>query len=214
MERKKAPFIAFEGIDKCGKGTQARLAAYELARKWDNSVLFAEPNDRENPTGRYIREVLQHKRPAPPIPDFQRLFVFDRAQDTVCRVLPALERGIPVVAERFALSTIAYGMLQGKAADYVQMHRDVLGPWLRWPDVTIILDIPAEVAIQRLAKEKKESELFQKLEPLTKIRAAYRALANRMSEWAPEMRIKLLNADNETKIVTRDVQAVLQPYLS
>ena len=145
----KPPFVAFEGIDKSGKGTQSLIAKDMLHRAWGDCIHFSEPNDRDSMIGRHIRKILKHELPAPAPRNFQRLYVIDRAQDTVSIVLPALGRGIPVVAERFALSTIAYGSLQDSPEEYVRMHREVLGPWLCWPDLTVIIDIPGPPIIMR-----------------------------------------------------------------
>lgn len=213
MTKIRVPFIAFEGIDKCGKGTQSLLAANVLKSAWGDVVHFSEPNDRDSMVGRHIRKILKHEYPAPPIPDFQRLYVIDRAQDTVSTVLPALRAGIPVVAERFSLSTIAYGSLEGSTDEYVRMHEEVLGPWLRWPDVTIILDLPAEEAMRRLAREKGKPELFEKLDSLTRIRRAYLDLAEDSKRWAPDMNVIVLDADYPVLTVQEKVAAALTPYL-
>ena len=213
MTENSPPFVAFEGIDKCGKGTQSLLAKDLLRRVWGDVVHFSEPNDRDSMVGRHIRKILEHELPPPALSDFQRLYVIDRAQDTVCTVLPALERGIPVVAERFAMSTIAYGSLSGHADDYVQMHQEVLGAWLRWPDLTIILDLPAEQAMTRLALEKGKPELFEKMEALTRIRQAYLDLAKDSERWAPDMKVVVVDADYQVPAVAKKVAAVLAPYI-
>jgi len=212
MGEKVPPFVAFEGIDKCGKGTQSLKAVDFLRKAWGNCVFFREPNERDNHTGRLIRRILQHELPAPPNQAFQRLFVIDRAEDTVCTVLPGLEHGRPVVADRFALSTIAYGALTGQAETYIWMHRDVLGPWLRWPDVTILMDIPTEVAMQRLSQERGTPELFEKLESLAKIRQAYLDIAATSRTWAPDMRVEVINGDRPVDIVAAEIQKLLAPY--
>ncbi|HUO75528.1 MAG TPA: dTMP kinase [Candidatus Paceibacterota bacterium] len=206
------PFIAFEGIDKCGKGTQSLKAVDFLRGVWGNVVFFREPNERDNHTGRLIRRILQHELPAPANDALQRLFVIDRAEDTVCTVLPGLEHGRPVVADRFALSTIAYGALTGCADLFIAMHREVLGPWLRWPNLTVLMDIPAEVAMQRLARERGAPELFEKLESLAKIRQAYLDIAASSRAWAPDMRVEVINGDRPVDTVAAEIQMILAPY--
>jgi len=213
-DRGKPPFIALEGIDKCGKGTQTQKVLNMLREVWGNAVFFREPNERDNLTGRLIRRILLHELPAPPNEELQRLFVMDRAVDTVCTVLPGLEHGRPVVADRFALSTIAYGALTGDAMRYVQMHREVLGSWLRWPDLTIILDIPPEVAMERLARQEgRRAELFEQVEKLRKIRMAYLMLSTSSRDWAPEMRVEVINGNRPVDVVAADIRSILTPYL-
>jgi len=208
----KPPVVAFEGIDKSGKGTQSLIAADCLRRAWGDCVHFSEPNDRDSMIGRHIRKILKGEFPAPALKDFQRLYVIDRAQDTVATVLPALERGIPVVAERFALSTIAYGSLTRPAEEYVQMHREVLGPWLRWPDLTVIIDIPVDVALERLAKERGAPELFERADKLMRIRSAYLSFAQLDADWARAMNITVVDGLGTVPEVAERVAAVLAPF--
>ncbi len=208
-----APFIAFEGIDKSGKGTQSRIAAERLKGAWGTVVHFSEPNDRESLIGRHIRKILKREEPMPPMMDLQRLYVLDRAQDTVSTVLPALARGVPVVAERFALSTIAYGMLNGSMEQFVALHREVLGPWLRWPDHTIIIDISAELAMERLSREQATPQYFEKLERLQQARANYNVLARLSSGWAPAMLVTVVDGEGTPDEVSERIASVLAPYL-
>ena len=210
----QAPFVAFEGIDKSGKGTQSRRAAGRLKQAWGEVVFFSEPNDTDSMVGRYIRRVLKHEIPAPPLESFQRLYVMDRAQDTVCTVLPALERGIPVVAERFALSTIAYGSLSGDFWTYVRMHEQVLGPWLRWPDLTVFIDISVETAMERLARESGRPEYFERADKLARIREAYLQLMGTSKLFAPDMRTVVVDGEGTPDEVEARVTDVLAPYLS
>lgn len=211
MSSRKPPFVAFEGIDKSGKGTQSLIAADLLKAAWGDVVHFSEPNDRDSLIGRHIRKILKGEEPVPQASEFQRLYVIDRAQDTVATVLPALARGIPVVAERFALSTIAYGMLANSKDVYVGMHRDVLGTWLRWPDLTMLIDIPASVAMDRLAREKGRAQHFEKKGKLIRIRDAYLQLADH-HEFAPDMQVAVVDGIGSVAEVADRVADVLRAY--
>jgi dTMP kinase len=209
----KAPFIAFEGIDKSGKGTQSLIAADLLKAAWGDVVHFSEPNDRDSLIGRHIRKILKREESFPPtLADFQRLYVIDRAQDTVSTVLPALAKGIPVVAERFAMSTLAYGMLEGDMRDFVRMHHEVLGSWLRWPDLTIVIDIPAVLAMERLGREKGKPEYFERADRLSRIRNNYATLAASAREWAPGMRVVGVDGVGSVQEVAQRVADILKPY--
>ena len=118
--------------------------------------------------------------------------------------------GSPVVADRFTLSTIAYGSLTQDVETYVQMHRDVLGPWLRWPDLTIILDISADEAMRRLGLEGGKPELFERADKLSRIRSAYLALPEAMRQFAPTMRVVVVNGEQDKDVVFADVQRTVQ----
>jgi len=179
--------IVFEGIDCCGKENQVARTRWWLADTTETKevsqqvVIGREPTDEWSPIGRYIRSILQKRTPFPGNLELQRLFIVDRAQDLVCRIKPQLAQGIIRLQDRYALSTIAYGMLDGEAEQYIRLHQEIIGVNMCWPDLTIVLDISAEEAVRRQAGRdgKPEAELFEKRELLEKIRVNYLTLAQR-----------------------------------
>jgi dTMP kinase len=207
---KKVPFVAFEGIDKCGKGTQSLRVAEFLADIYGSVFHFHEPNYEASMVGKHIQRILQRELPAPDLEAFQRLYVINRAEDTVCGVLPALEAGTPVVADRFVLSTVAYGSLTQDAETYVNMHREVLGPWLTWPDLTIIIDISAKEAMRRLELEGGKPELFERADKLSRIRTAYLSLEAPMRMHAPQMKIAIISGEQSESSVFNDVRKEIE----
>jgi dTMP kinase len=137
--------IALEGIDGCGKSTQARALAGALG-----ATLTFEPG--ATPVGARLRQLLLAPEAPPPSPRAEALLmVADRAEH-VTRVLePALVTGEWVVSDRYAASTIAY-QGYGQGLDPV-----ALGELARWAtdglaaDLSILVDISVEVAATRLA---------------------------------------------------------------
>lgn len=103
--------IAFEGIDRCGKRTQMAKLEEEMRIHGRAVLTLSEPNDELNHLGRHIRDILLKKRPAPSPFEFQRFFVIDRAVDLICHISRMLEQAEFVLIERYAYSTLAYGML-------------------------------------------------------------------------------------------------------
>ncbi len=137
-------FIAFEGGEACGKSTQAA----HLARALD-AVLTREPGGTA--IGARIRElVLGRDTVALDARAEALLMAADRAQHVAEIVEPALAAGRHVVTDRFAGSSIAYqGYGRGLPVDEV---RD-LSLWATggvWPDLVIVLDVPAPEATRRL----------------------------------------------------------------
>ena len=141
-----ARFIAFEGGEASGKSTQAARLAEALS-----AVLTREPGG--TPAGRRIRELLLDPATGDLDPRAEALLMAaDRAQHVAEVVRPALEAGRHVVTDRFVDSSLAYqGHARGLDVDEVRR----LSVWatrdLR-PDLIVLLDVPVEVAAERLAR--------------------------------------------------------------
>jgi len=151
-------FIVLEGIDGCGKTTVAKL----LAKKIENTLITKEPTA----ASKKIHAVLRHRAVAPSPLDFQRLYIADRLAHIQNVIKPALAAGKTVVCQRYALSTFAYGTAFGVS------QKDLEHDFLK-PDATFLLDLPAELAMERIASRKENVEYFEKKEKLEKIRKKY-----------------------------------------
>src|SRR3989338_2355735 len=103
-------FIAFEGLDGSGSSTQAQLLAKRLEKKGKKVLVTKEPTS-DNPTGKLIRSVLQHRQKMSP-QELQRLFTEDRAEHLKNVIEPALAAGTTVITDRYLFSTLAYGALE------------------------------------------------------------------------------------------------------
>lgn len=180
MGNTKGLLIAFEGIDGAGKFTQLQKTKEWLEDSWGFIVNWSsEPNDTSSPLGVMIRKILKRELPKPEDSlEFQRMYILDRAQDIFVYIKPNIEKEKHIyLIERFGLSTIAYGMLAGKPADFfIEMHKQVLGTSLIWPDLTILLDLPAKTAIERISKSRDTKQLFEKEKILEEVRENYLSL--------------------------------------
>jgi dTMP kinase len=135
--------IAFEGIDGCGKSTQARILAESLG-----ALLTYEPGD--TPLGAGLRELILHSDGALS-PRAEALMVAaDRAQHVDEVLEPALASGRWVVTDRFDGSTLAYQGF-GRGLDEGQL-RSMLGFATSGlhPDLSVLVDVPLEVARARV----------------------------------------------------------------
>lgn len=140
-------FIAFEGGEACGKSTQSSLLATALG-----AVLTREPGGTT--IGGSIRSLVLD--PATVGLDARAealLMAADRAQHVAEVVEPALSAGRHVVTDRFAGSSIAYqGGGRGLPPDEIRR----LSEWATngvWPDLIVLLDVPASVAEDRLQRD-------------------------------------------------------------
>jgi dTMP kinase len=141
-------FITFEGGDGAGKSTQIRLLATRLQNSGRTVVTTREPGG--TPTAETIRRLLLSGLAEPLGAEGEAvLFAAARADHVDQIIRPALERGDWVLSDRFVDSTRVYQ--GGAGADETLLNaleRVAVGSTL--PDLTIILDIPAELGLERV----------------------------------------------------------------
>ena len=197
-------FITFEGIDGSGKSTQARRLAETLRARGDDVVLTREPGGA--PGAEDIRRLLVEGDPDRWSPETEiLLFTAARRDHLENTIQPALDRGATVISDRFADSTRVYqGAARGDLRDLVdRLHDMMIG---RDPDLTIIIDMDPEIALERgLARQSGEDRFedmgsgFQR-----RLRDGFLALA----EEAPE-RTRLIDGNRSEDAVAGDVLAVV-----
>ena len=159
-------FLSLDGIDGCGKSTQCRLLADWLRGRGYKVTTCRDPGGTA--LGDQLRTLLLDSA-TPRTPEAETLlFMASRAQLVAEVIRPALDRGEVVVSDRYLLSTVAY-----------QGHGKGLDPFAIWqvggfgchgfrPDLTLVLDLPVEVAFARLNRpsDRMESlgeEFFEKV---------------------------------------------------
>jgi dTMP kinase len=209
---KRAPgrgrFISFEGGEGSGKSTQIRLLAERLDAAKLRAIVTREPGG--SPGAEIIRHLLLSGMGKLLGPDAETLLFAAARDDHVRTVIkPALSQGVWVLCDRFSDSTRAYQGRLGKVAPEIMnaMERVTIGDLK--PDLTIILDVPVEVGMQRAAArrgsgapdrfEAEDVKFHQQL------RDAYRQIA------ADEpKRCVLVDANADANTVAASVWAVLR----
>jgi dTMP kinase len=155
-------FIVLEGVDGCGKTTQAKLLKKWLEKKGYEVLLTAEPTMSK--IGKFIREVLSGASEVDP-KTLALLFTADRYEHLRNEVEPALSEGKVVISERYYHSTITYQEAQGVERNWLlEMNK-----FARKPDITIFLDIDPKLG----AKRTKTQEIFEKEDFLERVRENY-----------------------------------------
>jgi dTMP kinase len=144
-------FISFEGLDGCGKTTQARLLADALEAEGHSVVRVREPGG--TPLGERIRRLLLDPGEAIAPAAEALLYAAARAQLVRDVIRPALERGDHVVADRFIDSSLAYqGVARDLGVDQV-LEANSLATGGLLPDRTVLLRLPVTEAVTRRGTE-------------------------------------------------------------
>lgn len=168
---KKNLFLAFEGIDGCGKSTQAKLLADALEKAGHKVYLTCEPT--ESPIGTIIRNIFSRKMEADDRV-IAGLFVADRLDHILNKtngLLKKLEEGYTVITDRYYFSSYAY---QGAhiPMDWVIQANSLSAELLR-PDLNIYIDISPERSMQRIQAGRTQADLYETLENLQSVRNNY-----------------------------------------
>ncbi len=142
-----AALVTLEGIEGCGKSTQAGLLAAHLEDRGLDAVLTCEPGGTR--VTAEIRRLLAD--PASELDPRAELLLFlaDRAQHVTEVIRPALERGAVVICDRYSDSTIAY---QCHGRGHERALVDELNAWAAGqlvPDLTLWIDCEIEIGLER-----------------------------------------------------------------
>ncbi|MCR5632627.1 MAG: dTMP kinase [Eubacterium sp.] len=182
-------FITMEGPDGSGKSTQiSRLKEY-LEKEGYNVLITREPGGTV--ISEAIREIILNKdfTEMSPVTEMM-LYASARAQLIAEVVGPAIDNGTAVISDRFVDSSLVYqGMARGLGVDTVyEINKVAIGDYM--PDVTFMLDLPAEIGISRKKDQKELDRMeLESLEFHKKVAEGYRSLAAKFPD-----RIKTIDA--------------------
>lgn len=162
--RGKSLFICVEGLDGCGKTTQAKLLVKRLRKSGYNAVYTAEPT--RGKIGKFIRKYCLHgeKRISAIIEAL--LFAADRFEHVENEIIPALNEGKIVVSDRYVYSSLAYQGAAGLDLEWVEL----LNKHALRPKLAVLIDVEPEIVIQRLKPKK---SVMENLEIQRKVREVY-----------------------------------------
>jgi dTMP kinase len=196
----KAKFITFEGVDGAGKSTGLEWFADALRQRGIDLLVTREPGG--TPLGEQLRTILLNQ---PMHIETEAMLMFAARREHVEQVIrPALQRGTWVISDRFSDASFAYqgggrGVPLGKLEQLEQwVHGDLQ------PDLTLLFDIPIEVARQRLSGnlsldrfEQEKGEFFER------VRQAYLARAAKSAG-----RITVINAGKTLIEVNKELSNI------
>lgn len=170
-------FITFEGIDGVGKSTQLDLLQQWLEGRGREVMRTLEPGGTE--LGQEIRHLLLHRKGDVAARAEALLYAADRAHHVATKIRPALAEGKVVLSDRYFDSSVAY---QGAARELDVDEVRNISLWAvdnLIPDLTVLLDLDAEAAIQRRNKTGTEPDRLEreKVDFFARARAQYLELA-------------------------------------
>lgn len=201
--------ITFEGIEGCGKSTQAKLLHEFFLANGRDAVLTREPGWGH--MGNLIRALILDERELELDPVAELcLFCADRAQHVKDFIVPALKDGKLVICDRYFDSTVVY-QGYGRKLDMRFVNKIAKASTLGTiPEITLLLNLPVRKGLARLKGRGDLTKMdSEPLEFHEMIRQGYMVLARREPE-----RIIKINADREAGLIHEDIKSTVLGRLS
>jgi dTMP kinase len=191
-------FLVLDGTEGSGKSTQARMLADRLSAQGFEPVMTRDPGTTG--VGERVRAILLDPGTgAISMRCEMLLYMAARAQMMQQIILPALSAGKIVICDRFVSSTLAYQLGgDGLTATDIRNVGEVAIRG-RWPDLTVLLDMPAEKSLARVKGPKDRIEQ-RALAYHQQVRANYLAQAD-----ADPRRFRVIDADRAIEVVSAAV---------
>jgi dTMP kinase len=206
--RAKGLFLVLDGTEGCGKSTQVARLSHRLCKEFGERGIATVRDPGTTIVGDQIRSILLN-----PDNDGMNmrcemlLYMAARAEMMANVILPSLDAGNIVVCDRFVSSTLAYQLGgDGLTEREIRAVADVAIRG-RWPDLTILLDMPAAASLGRVKRQKDRIEQ-RPIEYHEQVRKNYLAQAA-----ADPARYKVVPADRDERAVHQDVWAAVAPLL-
>lgn len=205
--KKKGAFIAFEGIDGSGKSTQIQILSEKLRELGISFYATMEPTD--SPVGSMIHQIMTGRMQA----DHRviaALFVADRLDhllNEVNGVKHQIENGVSVIMDRYCFSSYAYQSIQVPMDWLIQAN--ALSSGILKPDLNIFLDADPDTALERIAKNRFQKELFEERSWLVKVRGRYFEAFDKLKD---SEHVIVIDADRSAGQVAEDVWKAVRGY--
>lgn len=193
-------FISLEGVEGCGKSTQAELLVEHIAELGYPVIRTHEPGG--TPIAECIREILLDPRNED-MTDTAELLLYlaSRAQHVEQLILPALREGKVVICERFSDATIAYqGCARGLDLEHLKQVSKIAIGGLE-PDLTLLLDIDAEIGLARKQCRERDRVEMEHPDFHNKVRDAYLAIASQSPE-----RVQVIDAGRSVQDIQLSIR--------
>lgn len=186
MEKRAGRFIVLEGIDGAGTTTQTARLVERLRSEMPRTPVKVTREPSDGPIGSLVRQVLTGRivipgGRAPGWATMALLFAADRMDHVESEIEPFLAQDGIVVSDRYDASSLAYqSVSSGRGGEQaVEWIRELNKHALR-PDLTIVLDLPSDIAAARREVRGEAAQLYEQNEVQRALAEFYRDLARHM----------------------------------
>ena len=204
----QAKFITLDGIDGSGKSTHLATIKNWFEQQQLPVLFTREPGGTA--IGEALREILLNPATQASLRTETLLMFAARQQHLEEVILPALQQGISVVSDRFTDATFAY---QGGGRGVPFVDIETLENWVQGslrPDLTLILDVPLEVSMERINRSREKDRFEQEqADFFTRARAAYLQRAQ-----AAPQHYAIIDSNRELAEVQAEIETILQQHLA
>jgi dTMP kinase len=194
---KRGAFICIEGLDGCGKTTQAKLLVNKLAKS-HNALYTAEPS--RGKIGGFIRKCCLYGEKRLSTVVEALLFAADRIEHVENEVLPALNEGHVVISDRYFFSSLAYQGAAGLSVEWIEK----INEHALKPDLAVFIDVDPGVVMQRLKPKK---SVMETLETQQKVRKIY-------LQFVEKGRLTIIDGNKSKNEVARELYEVTKNFIA
>jgi dTMP kinase len=209
-------FIVLEGVDGAGTTTHTRLLTESLRARGRAVRATREPTD--GPIGTMIRQMLSGRLVVPGIggprpPSWGTLallFAADRLDHLEAEIEPNVRDGVVVLSDRYVHSSLAYQSLSAGGDDATRAWIQTINAQARQPDLTIVLDVPADVTRARRRARSAQDDLYEEDALQARLVAFYASI----EAYFPGERIVHVDANRPLEVVAAEILAQVDDTLS
>lgn len=205
--KNRGKFIAFEGIDGSGKSTQIQLLSEKLLEEKIYFYTTMEPTD--SPIGSLIHQIMTG-RIKTDNKVIAGLFVADRLDhllNDVNGIIGKINEGITVISDRYYFSSYAYHSID-MPMEWVIKANSQSSDLLK-PTVTVFIDVDPDVAVERIAKNRYQQELFEKKSRLIKVREKYYEAFDKLKD---EEEVIIIDGNRSVSEIADDIWKEVAHY--
>lgn len=200
---KRGVLIAIEGIDGAGKTTQSKILLEKLTERGYSAVGLHEPT--EGSWGKKIKELAKNGRHKINPETESDFFYLDRIEDVEKHIIPSLQKKKIVIMDRYYFSNVAYQGARGLLPHSIEKKNEKIAPV---PDVTILLDLPPEVALKRIRHKRNVTpNHFERRKYLEEVRRIF------LKQFSNRPNIRIIDGDDTRSIdmVASEIWEIVEP---
>lgn len=207
MSTKKGSFIVFEGIDGSGKSTQISLLKEHIEEHSINCITTMEPSN--GPIGVLLRQFLSGRIKGDETA-LTALFAADRLdhlnnpQNGICKLI---NDGISILSDRYVLSNYAYQSVS-VPLEWIMKCNEMANEMIK-PDCHLFIDVSPETAMERMAKGRHQTDIYETLDRLTDVRERYLDLIHRLDDVE---NLVIIDGNRSPKEISDDIWAKVCHY--